>query len=126
MRNPNFGGIMSLVNGGGMTSKVWVRAITAAIGVSLLIPVCVTGQATGGVGTTGGGATGSTGGVGTTGGAVGTGGATTVGRTPSTTTTTTPTTTPTTVNIPQPIFVSGRVMLEDGTAPTEQVIIETM
>ncbi|MCX6629285.1 MAG: tetratricopeptide repeat protein [Candidatus Solibacter sp.] len=30
------------------------------------------------------------------------------------------------VNIPQPIFVSGRVMLEDGTAPTDSVVIETV
>src|SRR5262249_40208629 len=39
--------------------------------------------------------------------------------------TTTPTPTqPQQTTMPQPIFVSGRVMLEDGTAPPESVVIE--
>lgn len=104
-----------------MASKVWVRAFTAAAAVGLLIPVSVTGQGLGGATTptTGGGAT--------TGGTGGTGATTPgTGRTTAPATTTpTPSTTPA-VNIPQPIFVSGRVMLEDGTAPTDQVVIETV
>ncbi len=45
----------------------------------------------------------------------------------TTPTPTAPTTTPgqqTQPNMPTPIFVSGRVLLEDGTPPTEQVVIE--
>jgi tetratricopeptide (TPR) repeat protein len=105
-----------------MASKVWVRAITAAAAVGLLIPMAVTGQGTGGTTappTTGTG--GSTGNIG--------GGGATTGRTPlpsSTTTSTSPTTTPSTANIPQPIFVSGRVMVEDGTPPPEPAVIETV
>src|SRR5450759_5609514 len=104
-----------------MASKSWVRAITAAAAVGLWFPAAVICQSTGGTTappTTGtGGTTGSTGG-----GAI-------PGRTttPSpTTTTTSPTNTPAAVNIPQPIFVSGRVMMEDGTAAPSSVVIETV
>src|ERR1019366_1084236 len=86
-----------------------------------LFPGAVICQSTGGTTappTTGtGGTTGSTGG-----GAI-------PGRTttPSpTTTTTSPNGTPAAVNIPPPIFVSGRVMMEDGTAAPSSVIIETV
>jgi tetratricopeptide (TPR) repeat protein len=42
-------------------------------------------------------------------------------------TTTTPNTQPTpTISIPQPIFLSGRVALEDGTAPSEPVVMQTV
>ena len=108
-----------------MASKMRVRVITTAAAVGLMIPPGLMGQAAGGGATapttgTGGGTTGgSTGGT-----AGGTGG---VGRTTSVPTTTTPTTTQTApVSIPQPIFVSGRVMMEDGTAPPESVTIETV
>jgi tetratricopeptide (TPR) repeat protein len=100
-----------------MASKIWVRAITSAAAVGLLIPVAVIGQSKGGTvtapPTTGTGATpGSTG--------------ATTGRTPApSTTTTTPTTSPTGTITP-PVFVSGRVVLEDGTAPSGQVVIETV
>jgi tetratricopeptide (TPR) repeat protein len=107
-----------------MASKIWVRAIIAAAAVGLLIPAAVIGQSTGGTTTpptTGtGGTTGSTG---------STGGGATTGRTttPSTIpTTTSPTNTPAAVSIPQPIFVSGRVMMEDGIAPPDPVVIETV
>jgi tetratricopeptide (TPR) repeat protein len=100
-----------------MASKIWVRAITSAAAVGLLIPMAVIGQSKGGT-VTPPPATG-------TGGTTGSTGATT-GRTPTpSTTTTTPTTSPTGTITP-PIFVSGRVVLEDGTAPTGQVVIETV
>jgi len=97
-----------------MTSKVWVRAITIVAGSGLLIgsalgqskgtPTTPTGTGTG-TGTTGTGTTGTT----------------------RPTTTTTPTTpTQPSVSVPQPIYVSGRVMLEDGTAPPEPVVIQTV
>jgi tetratricopeptide (TPR) repeat protein len=104
-----------------MASKIWVRAITAAAAVGLLIPMAVIGQGKGGTAPTppAGGTT--TGGTGT-----GSTGATT-GRIPtSTTTTPTSPTTPTSVSVPQPIFISGRVMMEDGTPATDPVTIETV
>jgi tetratricopeptide (TPR) repeat protein len=104
-----------------MASKVWVRAITAAAAVGLLIPMAVTGQGTGG--TAAPPATGSGGTTGSTGGGIATPGRTTP-TLPSTTTN--PATTPSTANVPQPIFISGRVMLDDGTAPPESAVIETV
>jgi Tetratricopeptide repeat len=106
-----------------MASNIWVRAITAAAAVGLLIPMAAIGQGRGaptapppspGGTTTGGTGTGSTG--------------ATTGRTPTPTTTTNPTnpTNPPAASVPQPIFVSGRVMLEDGTAPGDPVTIETV
>jgi tetratricopeptide (TPR) repeat protein len=75
------------------------------------------GQSKGGPATptTGAGGTGSTGGA-------------SAGRTtsPSTNTPTNPATTSPTVNIPRPIFVNGRVMLEDGSPPAQPVAIETV
>ena len=104
-----------------MASKSWVRAITAAAAVGLLIPVAVIGQGTGG-GAPGGGTGGTTGG--STGGSTGgTPGRTT---TPSPSSTTNPSNTPSNTSIPQPIFVAGRVMLEDGTAPPGLVTLETV
>ena len=96
-----------------MASKIWVRASTTAVGLSLLIPLAVIGQSTGGTTTTS--TTGSTG--------------TATGRTttPSPTTSpTNPTSTPAPVSVPQPIFLNGRVMMEDGTAPPGLVTIETV
>ncbi|MEO8594573.1 MAG: tetratricopeptide repeat protein [Candidatus Solibacter sp.] len=108
-----------------MASKLRVRVITAAAAAGLLIPTALIGQSTTGGTTapttgTSGSTSGSTGGT-----TVGTG--TTIGRTPTLNTPTTPTTTPQTIqNLPQPIYVSGRVLLEDGTAPTDPVTIETV
>ena len=101
-----------------MASKIWVRAIVAAAVVSLSMPVAVIGQGTGAPTTsptTGNGGTGT----GSTGG--------TAGRTTTspTSTTTSPTTTPQPSSVPQPIFISGRVMLEEGTPPPESAVIET-
>jgi tetratricopeptide (TPR) repeat protein len=46
-------------------------------------------------------------------------------KTPTPTTTTPTTTTPsTTTTVPQPIYVTGRVLMEDGNPPTESVTIE--
>jgi tetratricopeptide (TPR) repeat protein len=100
-----------------MTPKAWVRA-TILVGAAGLLLLPANGQNKGG-GTpttppsTGGGTTGGT----------------NPGRT--TTTTTTPTNNTTNPNsnqpsIPQPVFVSGRVTLEDGTPPPEPVVIETV
>ena len=100
-----------------MASKVWVRAITAAA-VGLWIPVAVMGQGRGGTTTTpttGGSTTGSTG-----------GGTTTGTGTTTAPVSSTPTNTPSTASIQQPIFISGRVMMEDGTPPPESVPIETV
>src|ERR1035437_3634219 len=105
-----------------MASKNWVRAFTAAAAVGFMFPMAVIGQSTGGTATPP-----STGTGGTTGGTVG--GAPSTGRTPTlspTTTTTSPTNNPAAVSVPQPIFVSGRVMMEDGTAASNSVVIETV
>ena len=110
-----------------MTRTIRVRAIFTAAAVLAVSPAfCQKGGGATGTGSTGSGTTG-TGSTGT--GTPGTGttgnGTTGVGRTPSTTpgntrpTTTTPT-------IQQPIFLSGRVVLEDGTTPTDQVVIQTV
>ena len=104
-----------------MASKNWVRAITATAAVGLLIPVCATGQGRGATTTpppTGGGNTTGT----TPGTTTPSPGRTT---TPTNTNPTNPTHTPT-VSIPQPIFISGRVMMEDGTPPPDPVVIETV
>jgi tetratricopeptide (TPR) repeat protein len=101
-----------------MTPKVWVKTsglAAAALGL-LLVPAY--GQNKGGTGTpttpTGTGNTGTT-------------NTTTTNRgTPSNTPTNTNTNQGQQPSIPQPIFVSGRVTLEDGTAPPEPVIIETL
>src|ERR1035438_1029119 len=94
IRRAVFGGIMWAANGGFMASKNWVRAVTAAAAVGLLIPVAVIGQSTGG------GAPGGTGGTtgGSTGGSGGTPGRTTT-NTPSPSSTTNPNNTPSTTNI---------------------------
>src|ERR1039457_3040849 len=112
---------MWAANGGGMTWKNWVRAITAAAAVGLLIPAVVIGQGTGGSAPAGGSTGGTTGG--STGGSGGTTGRT---PTPSPSSTTNPSTSPSPAPIPQPIFVAGRVTLEDGTAPPGLVTLETV
>jgi len=99
-----------------MASKNWVRAITAAAAVGLLIPAAVFGQSTSG-GTPAGGNGGTTGGS--------TGGTTGRTTTPSPSTNA-PSNTPAAVNTPRPIFLSGRVMMEDGTAPADPVTLETV
>jgi tetratricopeptide (TPR) repeat protein len=103
-----------------MASKIWVRGIATAT-LSLWIPMAVFGQARGGTltaPTTGGGSTtGST----TGGTTTGTGATNLPGST-----STSPTNTPASAGIPQPIFISGRVMMEDGTPPSEPATIETV
>ena len=94
-----------------------VSALRTAVVLGLLIPAAFMGQTKG---TPTAPTTGSTGG--TTTGATGT---TTTGR-PTTPTTTAPTTTPSTANVPQPIFVSGRVMVEDGSPLPSPATIETV
>ncbi|HEV3115955.1 MAG TPA: tetratricopeptide repeat protein, partial [Gemmataceae bacterium] len=102
-------------------SMVWVKAtaFVAAAGL-LLIPV---------YGQNKGGGTPITPPAGTGTGTTGNGTATT-GRTglPSTNTNTTnnPQNPTPSASLPQPLFVSGRVTLEDGTAPPEPVVIETV
>ncbi len=98
-----------------MASKVWVRAITIVAGSGLLIGSAL-GQSKGTPTTPTG-----------TGSATGTTGTGTTGTTRPSTTTTTPTSpTQPSVSIPQPIYVSGRVMMEDGAAPSEPVVIQTV
>src|ERR1035438_7307417 len=104
---------MWAVNGGGMASKIWVRAITTAAAIGLLMPMAVIGQSTGGATTPP-----------TTGGTGASAGRTT--STSPTTPTTSPTGTPASVSVPQPVFISGRVTMEDGTAPPGGVVIETV
>ncbi len=95
-----------------MASKVWVRAITIVAGSGLLIASAF-GQAKG---------TPSPPPTGTGGTATGT---TATPTRPTTTTPTSPTQQPATI-ITQPVFISGRVMLEDGTPPPEAATIETV
>ena len=96
------------------------QSISASfLAVSIAAAQGTTTPTTGGGGTTGGGTT-------TTSPGVGTGGTTTTtGRTP---TTTTPSTTTPTSPFPQemvrPVFLTGKVMMEDGTPPPESVMIE--
>ena len=108
-----------------MAPKIWVRAITAAAAVGLLIPCGLTGQGRGAA---------------TTPPTTGTGNGLPAPRqgpptpvrqgAPRQPSTTQPDqhrrSTPTGVNIPQPIFLSGRVMMEDGTPPPDPVVIETV
>ena len=103
-----------------MTRIVGVRAISITAALLSVFPAfCQKGGAAG-TGTT----TGSTGGSTTTGTGTPSTGTPTVGRIPTTTPSTTTPTTPQTVQ--QPIFLSGRVMLEDGSAPSEPAIIQTL
>ena len=101
-----------------MTPKVWVNArmLVAAAGL-LLLPAYGQNQNKGGGGTTT-----------TPPNTGGTPGTTNTGRTTSTTNNPTNNTNPNSTQpaIPQPLFVSGRVTLEDGTAPPEPVVIETV
>ena len=86
-----------------MTSKNWVRAITAAVAIGLF-PASVMGQ-------------------GTSGGTSGTTGGTTWG---NTTSTSAPTSSSAATNTPRPIFLAGRVMMEDGAAPPGLATVETV
>ena len=106
-----------------MARKVGVRVI--AVAATLLSGSPVFSQKGGPAGTGGTGSTG-TGTTGTTGtGTTGTGSTTGVAR-PTSTNTTGNTQQNPTANIPQPVFVSGRVMIEDGTPPTEPVVLMTV
>jgi tetratricopeptide (TPR) repeat protein len=100
-----------------MTPKVGVKfAVLAASGVLLLCPAH--GQSRGGTtpppANTGGNTGNST------------GNTTTNRTTPNTTNNNTQTNPTQPQSMPQPIFVSGRVTLEDGTAPPEPAVIETV
>ena len=102
-----------------MTSKVWVRAISIFAASGVLIASAM-GQ---GRGTTTAPPPGA-GGAGTTSPGTGTTGPTSRPTNPTPNTTTQPT--QPSMNIPQPIYISGRVMLEDGTPPPDPAIIETV
>ena len=98
-----------------MSPRIWVRLITiAAIVFALLQPAFTQ---TRGSGSTGTGTTGTT-----TGSGTGTLPPVNTGNPNSTTNSTTNPSAGTVA--PPPIMVSGRVMLEDGTAPTDSVVIE--
>jgi tetratricopeptide (TPR) repeat protein len=98
-----------------MTPKVWVRlTVFVASGVLLLFPAH--GQSKGGATPPPSTGTGNTGNA-----------TTNTNRTSPTTTTNSNTTNPTpSSSVPQPIFVSGRVALEDGSTLPEPVVIETV
>ena len=99
-----------------MSPRIWVRAITiAAVAFALLQPAFTQ---TRGSGSTGTGTTGTT----TGSGATGTLPPANSGNSNSTTSSTTNPSGG--MAAPPPIMVSGRVMLEDGTAPVESVVIE--
>src|ERR1022692_1572440 len=100
---------------GGMSPRIWVRLITiAAIVFALLQPAFTQ---TRGSGSTGTGTTGTTTGSGT--------GTLPPANTGNPNSTPIPPTNPSAgTAAPPPIMVSGRVMLEDGTAPTDSVVIE--
>jgi len=102
-----------------MALRTLVTAITLAGALTIGSAFA---QTTGG-GTAGGGGAGAgaAGGAGSTGpGAPGAG----RGTLPTPSTTTTNPSQPNQTNMPQPIFVSGRVLLEDGEPPSEPVVIE--
>ena len=96
-----------------MPLRACVRVITLVAAGAILLPPAF-GQSKGGsTAPPRGGTTGGTG-AGTTGGS----------RTPTPTSQNPPPNQPQSTSITQPIFISGRVMLEDGTVPTGQVVIE--
>jgi len=103
-----------------MAPQVIVRVSTfVAVAGLMMQPAFSQGRGGAGGATTGGGAGAPTGSAPPTGTPTGP----TTTRPP--TTTTNPTQPGNTQNLPQtPIFISGRVMLEDGSAPTESVVIE--
>jgi len=94
-----------------------VSAFVTAAGL-LIQPGFAQGR---GGGAGGGGGTTTGGGGTTTGGGVGTPTTPTIPTRPPTTT---PSTNPTQTQQTQPIFISGRVLLEDGNPPSESVVIE--
>src|SRR5262245_51967078 len=110
-----------------MNSRIYIGlAVALAVSSIGLQPAFSQGKGgTGSTGTTGGAGGAGAGGAGA-GGAAGTGGATTGSRPTSPTTIPNPNQTQqqTPQSMPQPIFVSGRVLLEDGTPPTDSVVIE--
>jgi len=102
-----------------MTRKVGVRAVAiAAAALSVSPAICQKGGGATGTGATGTGTTGT--------GTTGTGTTTpSVGRNPATTTPSTQQQQPT-VQVRQPIFLSGQVVMEDGSALPDQVVIQTV
>ncbi len=112
-----------------MHPRFRVGVIAGVAAVSLLLQPAFSqgrGGAGGGGAAGGGAASGSTGTGpgGTTGTGVGTGTPGTFPSTTTPTTTTNPNSNTTQPTMTQPIFISGRVLLEDGTPPTESVVIE--
>jgi tetratricopeptide (TPR) repeat protein len=101
-----------------MSPRISVRVSTVVIAAALSMPVGYS-QGRGGAPAGGGGGTGTTGTPST--GTTGTPGPGT-GRGIPTTPSTNPT--PTQPTIQQPVFVSGKVLMEDGAPPTESVAIE--
>src|SRR5690242_2678062 len=101
-----------------MTRTVWVR--TMALAVASALSVAVTFSQSKGGGQPGTPSTGTP----------APGGTPTPGNTPGRTTTPNPGTTTTnpsnTVSIPQPIFLSGRVAMEDGSPLPEAAVIQTV
>jgi len=109
-----------------MTSKLRVRVIATAALATFSFTVSLSGQSAGTAAPTG-----STGATTTVGGTTGTttgstGGTTGVSRLPTTPNTTTPATPTQTPTIQQPIYISGRVVMEDGQPAGQQVTIETV
>jgi tetratricopeptide (TPR) repeat protein len=104
-----------------MARTVWVKAVTI-VAASVVLLASAFGQGRGGGGTAGTSTGTGTTGAGTT-GTTGTGGPTTTGRP---TTNPNPTQPTPNVSIPQPIFISGRVVMEDGTGLSEPLVIETV
>jgi len=101
-----------------MASNIWVRAIALLAALGLSIPMSVNGQGRGAPTPPP-----STGGAGNTGG---NGAGTTPGVTNPSIPGTNPTNTPGTPGVNQPLFVSGRVVMEDGSEPPGSVTIETV
>jgi hypothetical protein len=96
-----------------MSPKTYVRAITILAAAVFLLPMAFSQARGGGIPAPAGGGTGT--GTGTTGISGGT--------TPSITTN--PQANPnSSQNVPVPLPISGRVMVDDGVPPTETVVIE--
>ena len=103
------------------------RSLSSGLFITAILVAQTTTPTTGGGTTTGGGG-GTTGGTTTGGGDTGTGGTTTRPGTglPTTTNPTQGTNprSPFPDEMPRPIFINGKVMMEDGTPPPESVVIE--
>lgn len=108
------------------------RVISLSLMIMLAAAVALAQDAGGGAagggsaGGSSGGAGGGSAGGGATGGSVGgpVGGPVGGAPTPSRGIPTTPAPSQRTIEMPRPIFITGRVMLDDGTAPSDRVVIE--